>query len=570
LADEISPFIQRQEYEDEEEEEALQAKQTGQSETKLTSEIENHIFRTKGMGNSLPNSTRAFFESRFGYDFSNVKIHHDAESARLARQLNAEAFTYGRDIYFGAGRYNPNTFSGKRLLAHELTHVVQQGEEVLKRIQMKKTITIKRDINIKNSNCCVPNQNSCCTLGKASIDEQDVGYTLELPDCKNKRNISRIPSGRYKTREELKHSKFSYCLRLDNVPGRTGILIHAGNEPKDTKGCILPGQTRETKTCWISKSKDALENYKKIINSDPDIETVIQPKFKNEDVKNIRFPIVQRHGKHSFLVTPLQKYLHTLQHAGKTQAQWENGLIRNATFLSFPIKRGIHSELKTRLNLAENYLRKLYHRLSDTQIIKKIGIYSIKGLRKPRTAVSGSKISYHAFGLAIDINYRGNPFIARSQIVAQIIKRATLLILKKEINIRKSPPSRYTIPQLVGHYKKASDALKRYFNFRNNPGALTNHISKLSPGLKSILIRRGLPTNTAGWLKIIKADYKNPALKKEFVKRDPALGFIDLKEELVVALVRKAGLRWGGQYRNGKDFMHFDWRNGTIKNAYRV
>ncbi len=129
LADEISPFIQRQEYEEEEEEEeeeTLQAKRTGRSETKLNTNIENRIFRTIGRGNSLDNYTRAFFESKFGYDFSRVRIHYDAESARLARQLNAEAFTYGRDIYFGAGRYNPNTFSGKRLLAHELTHVVQQ------------------------------------------------------------------------------------------------------------------------------------------------------------------------------------------------------------------------------------------------------------------------------------------------------------------------------------------------------------------------------------------------------------------------------------------------------------
>ncbi len=144
LADEISPLIQRKEYgeEEEEEEETLQDKRTGQSETKVTSEIENHIFCTKGMGNSLPNSTRAFFEPRFGYDFRQVRIHHDAESARLARQLNAEAFTYGRDIYFGAGKYSPDTTKGKKLLAHELAHVVQQGEEVLKRIQMKKTLKV--------------------------------------------------------------------------------------------------------------------------------------------------------------------------------------------------------------------------------------------------------------------------------------------------------------------------------------------------------------------------------------------------------------------------------------------
>jgi len=89
---------------------------------------------------------RAFMEERFGVDFSNVRIHADSEAARMARALNAEAFTYGRDIYFGEGRYRPETTKGKKLLAHELTHVVQQGgkgiktrisQEISKNVELK-------------------------------------------------------------------------------------------------------------------------------------------------------------------------------------------------------------------------------------------------------------------------------------------------------------------------------------------------------------------------------------------------------------------------------------------------
>ncbi len=65
-------------------------------------------------------------ESRFGADFSDVRIHTGAEAAQLSRDLQAQAFTHGRDIYFGAGRYDPGTETGKRLLAHELTHTIQQ------------------------------------------------------------------------------------------------------------------------------------------------------------------------------------------------------------------------------------------------------------------------------------------------------------------------------------------------------------------------------------------------------------------------------------------------------------
>jgi hypothetical protein len=66
-------------------------------------------------------------EPRFGADFSGVRVHTDRESAQMNRELSAQAFTHGRDIYMGEGKYNPGSDAGKRLLAHELTHVVQQG-----------------------------------------------------------------------------------------------------------------------------------------------------------------------------------------------------------------------------------------------------------------------------------------------------------------------------------------------------------------------------------------------------------------------------------------------------------
>jgi len=75
----------------------------------------------------LSTQERSFFEPRFGHDFSQVQIHSDARSAEMADALNAEAFTLGRDIYFGSGKYRPRTRETDRLLAHELAHVVQQS-----------------------------------------------------------------------------------------------------------------------------------------------------------------------------------------------------------------------------------------------------------------------------------------------------------------------------------------------------------------------------------------------------------------------------------------------------------
>ncbi|HKP14008.1 MAG TPA: DUF4157 domain-containing protein, partial [Blastocatellia bacterium] len=78
-------------------------------------------------GQPLDSTTRGFMESRFGYDFSGVRVHAGAVAAQSAREVNARAYTVGHDIVFGAGRFAPGTQAGRRLLAHELTHVVQQS-----------------------------------------------------------------------------------------------------------------------------------------------------------------------------------------------------------------------------------------------------------------------------------------------------------------------------------------------------------------------------------------------------------------------------------------------------------
>jgi hypothetical protein len=78
-------------------------------------------------GRPLDSSTRGFMESRFGQDFSQVRVHTDAKAAESARAVNARAFTVGRDVAFGEGQYAPQTSAGRRLLAHELTHVLHQG-----------------------------------------------------------------------------------------------------------------------------------------------------------------------------------------------------------------------------------------------------------------------------------------------------------------------------------------------------------------------------------------------------------------------------------------------------------
>jgi hypothetical protein len=96
-----------------------------------TANLSARLDNTRGKGNPLPVKTRADMEAAIGADFRGVRIHTDRESAELNRALGAHAFTTGIDVYFNQGKFNPETADGKRLLAHELTHVVQQNGDVV-------------------------------------------------------------------------------------------------------------------------------------------------------------------------------------------------------------------------------------------------------------------------------------------------------------------------------------------------------------------------------------------------------------------------------------------------------
>jgi hypothetical protein len=101
---------------------SVQANDTGETEAPP---IVRDVLRSSGQ--PLDTSTREFMEPRFGHDFSQVRLHTDPQAAESARAVNALAYTVGRHVVLGAGQYAPGTNEGRKLLAHELTHVVQQS-----------------------------------------------------------------------------------------------------------------------------------------------------------------------------------------------------------------------------------------------------------------------------------------------------------------------------------------------------------------------------------------------------------------------------------------------------------
>jgi hypothetical protein len=184
-----------------------------------------------------------------------------------------------------------------------------------------------------------------------------------------------------------------------------------------------------------------------------------------------------------------------------------------------------------------------------------LGMYpSTSDLRAPAPAVGGTSLSLHTFGLAVDLNYTGNPFMGNAgPASARVVKRATSLVNDSPVNITDAGLGTKEAFEVL---KGASDALVTYFSYRSkeNRGALEDK-------LKGRVTRKGEPTDEPGWLHQIEVDYKALDGRGDFANHnDPAKGFLDFQKSVVLAL-SAAGLTWGGTYNGPKDMMHFDLRN---------
>lgn len=129
----LMPFEDVQKAEDEEAQTKVQLMPFEDVQAKMATpempkvDIAQKVQSKKGSGNAMPEETQTAMESGFGADFSGVNIHTDSESAGMNKDLGAKAFTSGNDIFFNEGQFKPETKEGQTLLAHELTHTIQQG-----------------------------------------------------------------------------------------------------------------------------------------------------------------------------------------------------------------------------------------------------------------------------------------------------------------------------------------------------------------------------------------------------------------------------------------------------------
>jgi len=172
-----------------EEEEKLQRKDKDGTETETTGAFENYVDGLNNSGASLSADNRSFFESRIGHDFSNVKIHTDAVAAKSAQSINALAYTTGNHIVFNENQYQPETTSGKKLLAHELTHVVQQNTTINRKL-------IQREFSIAPTVASPTFNTLTSTQIQTAIDFNSLTVTdaTDIAELRDVLGVSRSPA----------------------------------------------------------------------------------------------------------------------------------------------------------------------------------------------------------------------------------------------------------------------------------------------------------------------------------------------------------------------------------------
>jgi hypothetical protein len=172
-------------------------------------------------GSPLPASVRSFFEPRFGHDFSAVRVHTDQRAGQTARGLQARAFTIGRDVVFGAGEYQPDTSAGRRLLAHELVHVMQQGSDS----------SVIRRACLSAAQCAAPLNG--CTSGTGSA--RDFQAQEQASEGRSRTRRRRMGTGRQRSTGHVGHARqLEEFLRVEApsvLAGLHGIFIDMDLSP---------------------------------------------------------------------------------------------------------------------------------------------------------------------------------------------------------------------------------------------------------------------------------------------------------------------------------------------------
>ncbi len=202
--------------------------------------IEAGIQSRRGGGSGLDAQTRSAMEGSFGADFSGVKVHTDSHAVQMSQQLNAHAFTVGNDIFFNQGRYRPQTKEGAGLLAHELTHTVQQGASV-----QTKRINRQPLLNMLSKHAAA--HGSADNSDVPALSRKEIAQLEQMPE-EEKTKLQQVQMLQMKGADEIQKKDSSLKLRRcpTSTPARRAVLKSGPTyTPNGTIRPVVSGSMKE-------------------------------------------------------------------------------------------------------------------------------------------------------------------------------------------------------------------------------------------------------------------------------------------------------------------------------------
>lgn len=191
--------------------------------------IEDSFVQNLGSGQPLDRATRNIFEPRLGHDFSQVRVHTDSKAIESARKLNAKAYTVGKNVVFGSGEYAPGESEGKRLLAHELVHVIQQKGA---------SLMLQRQVKGKEE-----------SVGKTpheQPDENRFNFCFIMASDNAGKLADWFARTYFSSTHEIIHSK-SLCGILESINAKVNFKAHGENRSKVGQVVIISHADKEGK-----------------------------------------------------------------------------------------------------------------------------------------------------------------------------------------------------------------------------------------------------------------------------------------------------------------------------------
>lgn len=232
-------------------------------------DVARAIDAARGGGRALEDRTRSAMEGGFGADFSAVRVHTGSTADALNRSLNAKAFTTGADVFFSSGAYQPGSASGRHLLAHELTHTLQQGAATADRPHVDR---VQRwPWGKSKDNAQAPAKGQVAVNGSAPAKDdapkQEAAKPVTYPLTANIRGEAVVldaDGDRAEATKIIDDIKADYGIVFSGKAARSGIVTGYKNAPKDVRSAVEVGawQMKELRAV-----KRALAHYAPILGS---------------------------------------------------------------------------------------------------------------------------------------------------------------------------------------------------------------------------------------------------------------------------------------------------------------